>query len=85
MNPRPSFYLPLLHTLVEERAGLPAVLSAVGSAKAEALAKAGGEEVPFSMEVHGKEASHHQIPLFRSQPFLAANRLRKGLTLQTVV
>jgi hypothetical protein len=33
--------LPPLHTLVEGRAGLPAVSSSVGSAKEEALAKAG--------------------------------------------
>jgi hypothetical protein len=38
--------LPLLHTLVEERVGLPSVLSAVGHAKAEALAKAGERRFP---------------------------------------
>jgi hypothetical protein len=33
LNPRPPLHLPLLHTLVEERAG--------------------GEEAPFSIRVHG--------------------------------
>jgi hypothetical protein len=60
--------LPLLHTLVEERGGLPAVSSAVSPVKAEALAKAGGEEVPFSMEVHAQEVSHRLMPPFMSQP-----------------
>jgi hypothetical protein len=50
--------LPPLHTLVEGRAGLPAV----------SPVKAGGEEVSSSMEVHGKEAAHLQMPRLMSQP-----------------
>jgi hypothetical protein len=43
---RSALLLPLLHTLVEERAGLPAVLSAGGPAKEEALAKEGERRFP---------------------------------------